>query len=262
MSYLAPNNRLSTKKQWDNIWSGEHIRNLTFDPEQPTFSDLHNLFQMLLPKDKNFKFLEVGCYPGSYMWYFNKYFGYQVSGLEYVDWCCESTREKLQTVGIEGEVIHGDLFEYNPSSAKKLWDVVASFGFIEHFTDVVPVIKKHLDLLKPDGYLILVIPNHHGLNGRILKNVDTAKYKIHNLMSYDEMRQALKITGKARVISGGYFGRIGFWNTDLYPLLKKKGRLIYIPVRGILWMCERVGRILPNSAFLSPNIAMVAKKLE
>ena len=39
-----------------------------------------------------------------------------------------------------------------------------SKGFIEHFDDVKSVIDRHMQLLKPGGYLIVTIPNLNGAN--------------------------------------------------------------------------------------------------
>jgi cyclopropane fatty-acyl-phospholipid synthase-like methyltransferase len=215
-----------------------------------------------LPQDREMRFLDVGCYPGRYLWYFHHYFGYQISGLEYVDWCCEHTRQCLQGHGLEGEIIHGDLLTYQPPSIDAQWDIVASLGLVEHFTDTVEVIRKHLDLLKPGGYLVLVIPNHQGLYGRILKLISPEKYRIHNRMSYEDMRGALKQLGRVEILAGGYYGHLGFWNTGLYARVKPMGTLPYLMLRAPLWTLEQAGQLLPNTAHLSPNAALVARKWE
>lgn len=253
--------KLSTQQHWADRWAEAGVKNIGFDPSKPMFIDLHHLFTEFLPKDKQMRFLEVGCYPGSYMWYFYQFFNYQVSGLEYVDWCCDHTRRLLQAQGINGEVIHGDLFAYRPPSVELRWDVVASVGLIEHFTDTVEVIQKHLNLLKPGGYLVLVIPNHQGLYGRILKTMNPKKYQIHNRMGYADIHKALDQLGQTEVLAGGYYGRLGFWNTGLYARVRSMGKLPYLLVRSPFWVLERAGRLLPNSRCFSPNAAVIAKKL-
>jgi 2-polyprenyl-3-methyl-5-hydroxy-6-metoxy-1,4-benzoquinol methylase len=42
---------------------------------------------------------------------------------------------------------------------REAFDVVLSGGFIEHFTDVAAIVQKHLQLLKPGGRLVVMIPN-------------------------------------------------------------------------------------------------------
>lgn len=256
---MASISTLTTKEYWAEEW-GNEAQKVTFDPQTPFFSDIHRLFQKILPKDKSMTCIEVGCYPGTYMWYFNQYFDYQVSGIEYVDHCIQPCEKNMQSLGIEAEIIHADLFDYKDNG--KRWDVVTSFGFIEHFDDTKTVIDKHLDLLKSGGYLALVIPNHAGLGGLILKHIDPDKYKVHNLMSYEAMKKGLLDTGRAEIIEGGYYGRIGFWNTALYSKMAEKGRWAYILVRAPLYIVEHLGRyIMPNSKFFSPNSVLIARKI-
>jgi SAM-dependent methyltransferase len=251
----------TTKDYWEKAWKGAG-NFLVFDPTKPWFSDLHRLLTKNLPCDPSMRCLEIGCYPGTYMWYFNKYFGYQVTGVEYVDSCIEPCRENMRSLNLDAEVIHADMFSYAPDPKKPLWDVVTSFGLIEHFDDTKAVIQKHLDFLKPGGYLVLVIPNHSGLNGQILKALDQGEYNAHNRMSYERMEENLKKTGQAELIEGGYYGHIGFWNAGLYSMAQKKGRLAYTLVRAPLYVVEHVGRyIVPNTQFFAPNSALIARKI-
>lgn len=249
--------RLSKKDDWEKIWD-EGPPMLTFDPENPFFSDIHSLLKRHLPRDKSFRCLEVGCYPGTYLWYFSEYFGYQPYGLEYVEKCAEKCRNHMHDLGLNAKIYHADLFSFTP---EEKWDVVFSVGFIEHFTDTRDVVRKHLDLLKPGGYLVLIIPNHSGLNGKILKAIDKEKYDIHNHMNYDDMKQSVAAAGKATIIAGGYYGHMGFWNTDLYPWLQKKGRAVHFIGRVIFKSIEYLAKyIVPDTAYLSPNCTLIARK--
>ncbi len=251
--------RLSKKEEWADEWAQADVM-LEFDPNTVFFRDIHKLCQRHLPFDKTMRCLEVGCYPGTYMWYFNKYFGYQASGIEYVDECIEPCKKFMETLGVDADVIHDDFFEYEPND--ELWDVVVSFGFIEHFHDTQAVIQRHLDMVKPGGYLVLVIPNHAGLNGQIMKIMDEEKYEIHNLMPYKQMEAALNKTKQAKILEGGYYGHIGFWNACLYPAIQKWPKLPYLMVQKPLALLERLGAyIVPNTPYLSPNSALIAKKL-
>ena len=129
--------RLSTPEQWSHQWApGTQARRqllAPLDTRSPQFRDIHELFLRLLPRDSSFRFLEVGAYPGTYMRYFHDHFQYQVSGLEYVDWCCAEAQQLLNTCGISAEMIHDDIFTYELASERQPWDVVASFGLVEHF---------------------------------------------------------------------------------------------------------------------------------
>ena len=256
----STDNRLTTLGGWEQRWSDHAVQDIKFNPRLPIFADLHQLFTRVLPRQKAFRFLEIGCFPGSYMWYFNRYFGYQACGLEYVGACCARAKQNLQAAGVEAEIIHADLFDFEAPGKSELWDVVASFGFIEHFDDPSEAIKRHLELVKPGGYLVLVIPNHQGIYGRILKVIDEEKYRMHNRMSYLDIHSALSGFEQAEILEGGYYGRLGFWNCGLYHRVRRAGKVAYGFVRTPLWLIEQVGRLLPNSRTLSPNAAVIVRK--
>lgn len=249
--------RLSQEEDWEKIWE-EGPPMLIFDPGKPFFSDIHQLLKRHLPHDPSLRCLEVGCYPGTYLWYFHTHFGYRPSGLEYVEKFAKKCRRHMRELGLEAEIHHADLFSFEK---KEEWDVVFSVGFIEHFTDTKDVVKRHVDLLKPGGYLVLIIPNHSGLNGKIFKMIDEEKYNIHNHMNYADMKQSVEATGAASIIAGGYCGHLGFWNTDLYPWLQKKGRIASFIGRIVFYSIEYLAKYtMPDTAYFSPNCILIARK--
>jgi 2-polyprenyl-3-methyl-5-hydroxy-6-metoxy-1,4-benzoquinol methylase len=250
-------NRLTRQENWKEIWGDSDVM-LTFDPRLPFFSDIHRMLKRHLPYDPSLRALEVGCYPGTYMAYFHHHFGYWAGGIEYVESCVQKCRKNMESLGIAADVRHADLFEMKPGEQ---WDVVFSVGFIEHFTNIDDVVKRHLDLVTPGGYLVLIIPNHSGLNGRILRWIDKDKYDLHNHMDYKDMKTAVEAARTASIIEGGYYGRLGFWNIDLYPWLQKKGKAVYFLGRVVFYSLERIAKfIVPETKFLSPNCALVARK--
>jgi SAM-dependent methyltransferase len=253
--------KLSTEQHWSERWGKTEFQTLAFNPKSLHFRDLHALFQRYLPKSSNMSLLEIGCYPGGYMWYFNRFFDYQVSGIEYVEEFCKPMHEQLRRCGVAAEVFHGDILSSVLPETKQ-WDVVASLGLIEHFSDSQEVIRRHLALLKPGGYLILVIPNHAGINGKILKRIDPEKYEIHNCMTYEEMQDAVEGAGSVEILDGGYYGHMGFWNTGLHATLASKNRLLSKMIRSLLWAVACLGRLLPDSKRLSPYAALVARKMQ
>jgi len=251
--------KLSEEREWSERWEerGGAAR-IEFDPRSIMYRDLDDLFKRHLPKSNTMRVLEIGAYPGSKLWYFHKTFGYQPDGLEYVDWCCPKGEELMRGVGIDAKFICADLFEYEPPKEK--WDVVASFGFIEHFDDTANVIARHAALIKAGGYLVITLPNHSGFNGSLLKRIDRALYNIHNQMDYKRLLKGIADSGAdLEILEGGYFGRVGFWNIGLYRNLKKRLGRAYPLARAPLWGLERLGRVAPNSKFLSPYITVIAR---
>lgn len=251
---------LSSQEHWSERWRDRGVRSLAVDPSRPPLRDLHGFFRRNLPEERDLRFLEVGCYPGKFMWYFDRFFGYRVSGLENVGWCCEHARHLLAEAEVEAEVIEGDLLEIEVEPERR-WDVVASFGLVEHFTDLAGVVAKHLGLLRPGGYLALVVPNHAGIYGRILRRVAPEKHRTHTLIGYRDLSAALSEIDGIEVVEGGYYGRLGFWNCGLYSYLQRRTGRLYRAVRIPFRLVERAAQLLlPNSAALSPNFAVIVRK--
>jgi SAM-dependent methyltransferase len=55
-----------------------------------------------------------------------------------------------------GEIVQADFLTWKPG---RQYDVVASFGFIEHFEDPADIVARHFALTKPGGYVVLEMPN-------------------------------------------------------------------------------------------------------
>jgi 2-polyprenyl-3-methyl-5-hydroxy-6-metoxy-1,4-benzoquinol methylase len=99
--------------------------------------------------------IEIGAYPGKNLGYFAKHFGYKPTAIDFVDNINE-IQENMKMNGINNcRVLQQDFFKWNTDET---FDVVCSFGFIEHFTDYRQVIQRHIDLIKQDGVLIITVP--------------------------------------------------------------------------------------------------------
>ena len=83
--------------------------------------------------------------------------------------------------GIPENTIHcieSDFFNYETDIK---YDIVFSFGFIEHFQNTKDVIQRHVALLADDGQLLIVLPNFRGLNGLVQYVFDRNNLQAHNL---------------------------------------------------------------------------------
>lgn len=113
------------------------------------------LLQKFLTKGGNC--IELGCAPGGWLAYFVKRFRYRVSGIEYTAAGYAATKKNLHLLGIRADIRNEDLFRttFNAQS----FSTVFSFGLIEHFRNPAAVLRKHVQLLKRDGALVIVVPN-------------------------------------------------------------------------------------------------------
>ncbi|MEK7357014.1 MAG: class I SAM-dependent methyltransferase, partial [Bdellovibrionota bacterium] len=122
---------------------------------------------------------EVGCAPGKWLAFMAKTFNMQPSGIEYSKAGIEATRKNLDLLGLPAEsLMTGDFFAAEPQPR---FDVVMSFGFIEHFDDPDAVVARHAAWLKPGGRLVLGVPNFNGIYHPLQKILDSSILDKHNL---------------------------------------------------------------------------------
>lgn len=121
---------------------------------------------------------EIGCCPGRFLKYFSSK-NLMINGIDY------SEKSYLQMINdfefnkIQyNNIILQDFLRFHPTEK---YDLVCSFGFIEHFKDVDTIISKHLKLLNKNGNLIIGIPNFTGLTGFFQRKVGRSVLEAHEL---------------------------------------------------------------------------------
>jgi len=170
--------RLTSEDFWDQFWASlkvpSRVNSLSsFD------RSLSRAFLRLMPDGRGKTLIEIGAAPGRWLVFFHEKLGYAVDGIEYIPVACQKTEENLAECGVEGKVFQQDFFQND--LPKHSYDVVLSLGFIEHFTDLAPVVAAHIDLLKPGGHLVLGVPNLRGLHGVVERLTDPDTLAAHNV---------------------------------------------------------------------------------
>jgi len=216
------------------------------------------ILRRILSYDTRLSFLEVGCVPGRNMVYFAKNYGYQVSGLDYSD-AIRYVGPALKAHNIQNfELFQSDLFEFN---GDQKYDIVFSAGFVEHFTEPDLVFKKHVDLLRSDGILIISLPNLR-YGQRLLRLLFGLKHHVDDLHNLDVMfphvwgNLALK-EGLA-VLYCDYATTFSFWLSSDYNA--RINRLVGRISRGIERGLHVFGIDQVPNRYFSPHILLVAKK--
>jgi len=177
MSNPKEDNHLTTKEFWAKQHKNISLPQTIRPEERYVFFLLDELFKKHLPKNDKFTFLEIGCSPGAWMIYFHKTFGYNVTGIEYTTQGYELTKQNLKCTNTPGNVIHEDVF--STTLQPESFDVVVSFGFIEHFEDQQEIIDVHYRLLKKGGILIIGVPNifEDAVYGVVQRCISPREYK-------------------------------------------------------------------------------------
>ena len=146
------------------------------------------IFRKYLPNGQGLKAIEIGSAPGLFAVRLMRDFGYVPYGVEYSSQGVEVNKRVFAANGIaEDNVIHADIFSPEFRDAhRESFDVVFSWSFIEHFSEAVEPVKVHLELLKPGGTMVVVIPNHKGFNGWLLKIMNRELLEKHNVGIMDK----------------------------------------------------------------------------
>lgn len=179
---------------WDQLPVPKPISITDLSLNNYEFRKLHDLYQKLLPNNPNQKLLELGCGNSVFLSYFHNEFGYDVYGLDYSELGCNQTRRILDRDNVKGTIVQGDIFN-PPTELIGQFDVVCSFGVLEHFEDSTATIKAFSKFLKPGGTLITTVPYIKGATGLLQKIMNKPVYDIHVLMNREDLKGFINNAG-------------------------------------------------------------------
>lgn len=246
------NLNLTDKKFWDEYFDRrQHKASIV---ENSLFSDI---FDKYLFPGKNKTVLEIGCADSNFLCYIAKKIGYKAYGIDYSE-AIAATADLFKFNSLPEPILYKeDLFVWK---SDKQFDLVCSFGFIEHFDNTDPIIAKHAELVAPGGKLIITLPHFAHAQYFLHWLIDRDNLKKHNtkIMNLDSIKKAVTKSGlKIEYLS--YYKTFGFWteNNNLTRLEKL-----------INWSILKFGKVVtkifgydrPNSLF-SPHIVCVAKRI-
>ena len=177
--------KLTEKEFWENYWEDNNVQvsEIKRSIRRSSVNSILDVFDKYLPVNSSFHILEIGGSPGRYLIYMAKKFKYHVHSLDYSKIGNEQTIKNMNAADIPIKVYERDLFSENFNKDMQLFDIVYSLGFVEHFEELNIVVKKHTELLKPGGILLLGVPNLGGIYSFFLKKTAPQHLAIHNLNS-------------------------------------------------------------------------------
>jgi len=199
------NERLTEKEYWDDRWERTRLPAI-IEPmtKHPINREILRLLRDFLPKGK-LSAVEIGGAPGQFVAYLSKYHGYRTSIIEYSEIGCQKTRENFDLLGLDVNIYQRDFF--SDLSDLPRFDVVVSMGFIEHFSDLNDVLRRHVNLLGKGGILVLGVPNFAGISQAVLKRTAPQMLSRHNLDAMDLRNwSVLESTHGLTALFKGYIG--------------------------------------------------------
>jgi SAM-dependent methyltransferase len=129
---IKPDNKADAG-YWNSFYQAMGFR--VADPADP----VRQFLETFIPGDAEGSCLEVGCFPGRFLAVGGE-LGYELSGIDFAD-RFPDMQAWLQKSGYRcGQFLNQDFFTLSPEPK---FDVVMSFGFIEHFENYEAAIERH-----------------------------------------------------------------------------------------------------------------------
>jgi SAM-dependent methyltransferase len=208
--------------------------------------------------------LEVGCGGSRWLPYFDCFLNCEVWGIDYsLKGLHLAKRNLLATSACR--LVLGDFFDER-LLPKNYFDLIYSLGFIEHFDTPDSVTERFLDLLKPGGIVVTVIPNFVGPYGTLQKLVDDRVYRKHIVMNRYELDRTHYTQGLFEHTSACFFGCFGPGVVNFGRLNSpfwKIGRFIYPAIsfcqQSVCWTLHSLHCDF-ESQFASPYILGIYRK--
>ncbi|HAL82495.1 MAG TPA: methyltransferase type 12 [Mucilaginibacter sp.] len=244
---------LTDRAFWKSFWESKKDIIFYLKPDYHFGAILAKLI-----KEKSIKTaIELGGFPGYYATFLKKYYQLDTTLFDYFihEGIIDQLLKKNGLKHGDVKIIEADLFEYQPAI---LFDLVTSFGLIEHFNDTKAIIETHLQFLKPGGVLFITLPNFKAVNGWVQRKFDRDNYDKHNIACMDPklLAECCRQLGLTEVESF-YHGKFSVWLENR----AEQGGLVKALVKTI-WLAGKVfTKIVPvESKALSPYIVVKAVK--
>ena len=194
--------RLTDVRYWEShYWGPGRPERLRF-----LYRDVDYEFVRLLGrfgKGRGTKILELGAGGSRILPYLERKLQYSTVGSDFSFVGCRLLQANYSLAGSPGRIICEDLFS---SSLKPgSFDLIFSFGLIEHFDDTGAVLAEHLRLLRPGGALVVAVPNLLGVYGHLMKRLAAPHWVKHKVLNKDDLQGHLTALGLQRVETG-YLG--------------------------------------------------------
>jgi SAM-dependent methyltransferase len=171
-----PDNSLTSRAYWDNV----HVAQPRLRLPSGFVISTRNVQRLLKAQvAPGARVLEIGFAPGKLLAYVAKSLGAQVSGLDYSENGVAFARRLFAVLDLQADFRCEDIFAttFQPGT----FDLVYSVGLIEHFNDPRKIVRCHVELLRPGGTALILIPDYSGIYGRLQRYFDAHILDLHNL---------------------------------------------------------------------------------
>ena len=260
---------------WDQAWNASPLpalwavdsRKIGAHVERALFAYMADAFALHDADHRGKLLIEAGCARSAVLPLFAKKLGFWVAGIDYSPNGCEQTRLMLQRERVfRRKSIAADVFSI-PDDLVERYDLLVSFGLIEHFRTPRQSWLPWPGSIKPGGLIFTNVPNMFGVTGFVQKAMDRDVFDIHVPLSAEAVRNAHELAG-LQVVGCDYFLSMNFGVVNLNSIrthslewwIKKVALAVLVRVSMAVWLWERLLGPLPVSRAFSPYVNCIATK--
>jgi L-malate glycosyltransferase len=238
----------------DQHYWDESYKNFAFYEENDPLTTWLNQNYLDRVNLENKSVFEIGCFPGRYLIHFGRK-GMELNGLDLTPHLSQLPGWLDQQKVPYHAFYREDILQFK---SDRKYDLVCSFGFIEHFINYREVIEKHIELNSNRGTIIITTPNFRGLQYYLHRLFDNTNLKRHNTnaMVPDVWAKILRNAGY-KIICQEYFGHYNFWfDSDLSSrLLRFREKYMETLHRTLLDTVDY------DNKLLSPYCGIIASRI-
>lgn len=253
---------ITTPDYWENNWADldvpDPINPKINTPENYYYRVMHSLFVRKIGAQvfPGAKVVEIGCGGSRWLPYLHQAFGYEVSGIDYTSAGIQLSQAILDKAGITGCIVQGDLFQPPPDWIGR-FDVVFSFGLVEHFENTAQVVAACAQYLRPGGQMVTLVPTMRGLYGLAYRFLRPAIYQKHIPHTKETLTRA-HINAGLNVSHCDYV--LGLPGIISRPTSNGLASSIAFSVSHLYWRLEQAGWGIPPNRWTSPYALCFAAK--
>ena len=219
---------LHKKKYWDGYYAGEKLIKVKTKAGLFSSYDIYlcdtiikkNIPYYNGPEKGKKRICEIGSGDGKLLKKVADLVNFAPYGIEYSK---EGARQAAKR-GIK--TIIGDAFDKkNQKKYKNYFDLVFSYGFVEHIIPTEKAINLHMNYVKPGGYFIVQIPRFKKFNYLRVRFFMPELIPAHNLTIMDQ--EVLEKLCRMKNVEKVYCGNYGTYKLRL-PMVDKKNTKYYL----------------------------------
>lgn len=196
------------ESEWKKHAEKIHVDGIVAGYENPSLfqTELAAFINSICRNSNYSRVIEVGCESGTTNMLLEN--SLEKHFLDLNDEILEKVELACERIGVQGKFLHMDMFSMD--CANESYDLVFNSGVVEHFDQVerAQLLKEYARILKPNGTMVLAIPNHYSLPYRSAYIVKKKllggykwpwpeEYKIYNLseeIEDNELRLVMRKT--------------------------------------------------------------------